>query len=66
MKINQEKHFKNRLTAGTRGSMRPTCQRHTEQRRGLTGEKLADGEVIGDEVGTNMFTILFRTYSTLS
>ena len=32
------------------------------QRRQLTGEKLIDGEVTGDKVGTNMFPILFRTY----
>ena len=25
-------------------------------------EELVDGEVTGDEVGTNMFPILFRTY----
>ena len=31
-------------------------------RRGLTGEKLTGGEVTGDEIGTNVFTILFRTY----
>ena len=34
----------------------------TEQRHGLTSEKLIDGEVTDDEVGTNMFPILFRTY----
>ena len=28
----------------------------------MTGKKLIDGEVIGDEVDTNMFSILFRTY----
>ena len=28
----------------------------------MTGENLADSEVTGDEVGTNVFTILFRTY----
>ena len=33
-----------------------------EQRRGLIGEELIDGEVTGDEVGTNMFPDLFRTY----
>ena len=34
----------------------------TKQRRGLTDEELVDGEVPGDEVGTNMFPILFCTY----
>jgi len=62
VKTNQEKHSKYRLTTGTRGSMGPTRQRHTEQEHGLIGEKLADGEVTGDEVGINVFTILFRTY----
>ena len=33
-----------------------------EQRRGLISEELIDDEVVGDEVGTNMFPILFRTY----
>ena len=28
----------------------------------MTGEKLTDGEVTGDEVGTNVFPILFHTY----
>ena len=28
----------------------------------MTGEKLVDGEVTGNEVGTNVFPILFRTY----
>ena len=28
----------------------------------MTSEELIDGEVVGDEVGTNMFSILFRTY----
>ena len=36
--------------------------RETEQSTGLTNEKLADGEVTGDEVGTNVFPILFHTY----
>jgi len=34
----------------------------TEQRCGLTSEELVDGEVGDDEVGTNMFPILFCTY----
>ena len=57
MKINQEKHFKYWLTVGTRGSMGPTRKRHTEQGRGLTGDKLVDGEVT--EV---VFPSLLRTY----
>ena len=28
----------------------------------MTGEKLADGDITGDEVGTNVFPILFHTY----
>ena len=28
----------------------------------MTGKKLIDSEVAGDDVGTNMFRILFRTY----
>ena len=28
----------------------------------MVGEKLTDGEVTGDEVGTNVFPILFRIY----
>ena len=28
----------------------------------MTGEKLIDGKVIGDEVGTNVLPILFRIY----
>ena len=28
----------------------------------MTGEELINGEVVGDEVGTNMFPILFHTY----
>ena len=63
VKINQEKHFKYWLTAGTRGSTGPTCQRHTKQGRGLTGEKLIDSKVTGDEVGTNVFPILLCTYT---
>ena len=42
-------------TAGTRGSTGPTRQRHTEQGHGLTGEKLADGEVTGGSVTTDVF-----------
>ena len=34
----------------------------TKQRHGLTRQELVNGEVTGDEVGTNMFPILFRTY----
>ena len=37
--------------------------REIEQSTGLTGEKLVDGEVTGNEVGTNVFPILFRTYT---
>ena len=55
MKINQEKHFKNRLTAGTHGSTGPTCQQHTEQWHGLTNEKLTDSEVTGGSVTTDVF-----------
>ena len=29
----------------------------------MTGKKLTDGEVTGDEVSTNVFPILFRTYT---
>ena len=47
VKINQEKHFKYCLTAGTHGSTGPTRQRHREQGRGLTDSKLVDGEVTG-------------------
>jgi len=50
MKINQEKHFKYWLTAGTRRSMGPTRQRHKEQGHGLTGGKLVDDEVTDGEV----------------
>ena len=57
MKINPEKHFKYYLTAGTHGSTGPTCQRHTEQGRGLIGGKLIDGEVIGVVLAS-----LLRTY----
>ena len=28
----------------------------------MTNEKLTDGEINGDEVGTNVFPILFHTY----
>ena len=28
----------------------------------MTNEKLTDGEINGDEVGTNVFPILFRIY----
>ena len=62
VKINQEKHFKYWLTTGTRGSTGPTCEWHTKLGRGMTGEKLIDGKVIGDEVGTNVLPILFRIY----
>ena len=55
VKINQEKHFKYRSIAGTHGSMGPTRQQHTEQGRGLTGEKLTDGEVTGGSVTTDVF-----------
>ena len=33
---------------------------HTEQRHGLTGEKLADGEVSDDRVGTNVLPLTLR------
>ena len=57
MKINQEKHFKIQLTTGTDESMGPTCQRHTEQGRGLTSGKLIDGEGNDD-----VFLTLLCTY----
>ena len=38
------------------------CASETEQSTGLTIEKLIDGEVTGDAIGTHMFPILFRTY----
>ena len=50
VKINQEKHFKYCLTAGTHGSTGPTRQRHREQGRGLTDSKLVDGEFTDGEV----------------
>ena len=62
VKINQEKHFKNQQTAGTRGSTGPTHQRHTEQGHGLTEEKLADGEVTGGSITTDVFPNSTRTY----
>ena len=62
VKINQEKHFKYRSIAGTRGSMGPTRQQHIEQGRGLTGEKLTDGEVTGGSVTTDVFPNSTRTY----
>ena len=57
VKINQEKHFKNRLIAGTHESTGPTCQQHIEQGRSLTGGKLVDGEVTGV-----VFLTLLHTY----
>ena len=36
--------------------------REIEQSTGLTGEKLAGSEVTSDEVGTNVFPILFYIY----
>ena len=36
--------------------------RETEAGAGFDLRELTDGEVTGDEVGTNMFPILFRTY----
>ena len=35
--------------------------RETEAGAGFDLRELTDGEVTGDEVGTNMFPILFRT-----
>ena len=36
--------------------------RETEVGASLDRRELADGEVTGDEVGTNVFPIVFRTY----
>ena len=36
--------------------------RETEAGGGFDRRELADGEVTGDEVGTNVFPILFHTY----
>ena len=63
VKINHEKHFKNRLTAGTRGSTGPTRQRHIEQGRGLTVDKLVDGKVTDGEVTRVVFPSLLHTYT---
>ena len=62
VKINQEKHFKYRLTARTRGSTGPMRQQHTEQGRCLTGEKLTNDEVTGGSVTTDVFLNSTRTY----
>ena len=62
MKINQEKHFKYQLTTRTHGSTGPTRQRHIEQGRSLTGDKLIDGEVIGSKVTSVVFPTLLHTY----
>ena len=36
--------------------------RETEAGAGFDQQELTDGEVTGDEVGTNVFPIRFRTY----
>ena len=38
------------------------CISETEQSTSFDQRELADGEVTSDEVGTNMFPILFHTY----
>ena len=36
--------------------------RETEVGASFDRRELADGEITGDEVGTNVFSIVFRTY----